>query len=73
MSYLQSRAAAGELVTGLIYMDNDACDMHANLNTVATPLNRLSEAELCPGSRGWRPSTPRIVDGFCLTPEAGVG
>jgi len=52
MNYLQSRAAAGELVTGLIYMDASATDMHANLNTVPVPLNRLSEKELCPGSKG---------------------
>ena len=52
MTYLQSRAAAGELVTGLIYMDRDASDMHVNLNTVEQPLNRLSSAELCPGSQG---------------------
>ena len=52
MTYLQSRAAAGELVTGLIYMDPSATDMHANLNTVDAPLNRLSEKELCPGAAG---------------------
>jgi len=52
MNYLQSRAAAGELVTGLIYMDSSPKDMHANLNTVTAPLNRLSEKELCPGSKG---------------------
>jgi 2-oxoglutarate ferredoxin oxidoreductase subunit beta len=50
MSYLQSRAAAGELVTGLIYMDPQPRDLHAALNTVDTPLNRLSEKELCPGA-----------------------
>jgi 2-oxoglutarate/2-oxoacid ferredoxin oxidoreductase subunit beta len=52
MNYLQSRAAVGELVTGLIYMDSNARDMHANMNTVPAPLNRLSEKELCPGSKG---------------------
>jgi 2-oxoglutarate ferredoxin oxidoreductase subunit beta len=52
MTYLQSRAAAGELVTGLIYRDVAARDMHANLNTVDQPLNRLSERQLCPGSKG---------------------
>ena len=52
MNYLQSRAAAGELVTGLIYMDTQPKDMHANLNTVDAALNRLSEKELCPGSKG---------------------
>ena len=50
MTYLQNRAAAGEIVTGLIYLDNDAQDLHASLNTVDAPLNRLSERELCPGS-----------------------
>ena len=50
MTYMQSRAAAGELVTGLIYMDPNPKDMHAMLNTVDLPLNRLSEKELCPGS-----------------------
>jgi len=52
MTYLQSRAAAGELVTGLIYMEAGATDMHANLNTVSHPLNRMSEKQLCPGAKG---------------------
>jgi 2-oxoglutarate ferredoxin oxidoreductase subunit beta len=49
MTYMQQRAAAGEVVTGLIYMDPAPRDMHAALNTVDVPLNRLSETELCPG------------------------
>jgi len=50
MTYMQQRAAAGEVVTGLIYMDPTPRDMHAALNTVDVPLNRLTEKELCPGS-----------------------
>ncbi len=50
MAYLQSRTAQGEVVTGLIYMEQNARDMHANLNTVDVPLNRLNEKDLCPGS-----------------------
>ena len=50
MNYLQSRAAAGELVTGLIYLDDNPRDMHSMLNTVDVPLNGLGEKELCPGS-----------------------
>ena len=50
MTYMQQRAAAGEVVTGLIYMDPSPRDMHAALNTVDVPLNRLTEKELCPGS-----------------------
>ena len=52
MAYLQSRAAAGEVATGLIYMDPNPSDMHANLHTVDGALNRLSEKELCPGAEG---------------------
>jgi 2-oxoglutarate ferredoxin oxidoreductase subunit beta len=50
MTYMQSRSAAGEVVTGLIYMEPGARDMHANFNTVDTPLNSLNAKELCPGS-----------------------
>jgi 2-oxoglutarate ferredoxin oxidoreductase subunit beta len=51
LAYMQQRAAAGELVTGLIYFDPDPRDMHANLNTVDAPLNGLGADELCPGSK----------------------
>ena len=50
MTFLQSHAAKGQIVTGLIYLDVEAEDMHRNLNTVAAPLNGLAEKELCPGS-----------------------
>ncbi len=49
MTYLQERASAGEVVTGLLYVDNDPSDLHDSLNTVAAPLNGLGETELCPG------------------------
>ncbi len=51
MAYLQERQAAGEIVTGLLYIDERAEDLHDRLNTAEKPLNRLGEAELCPGSR----------------------
>ena len=50
MSYLQASAAAGEIVTGLLYVEREAEDLHENLNTVETPLNALDEKDLCPGS-----------------------
>ena len=50
MSYVQSRYAHGEIVTGLLYVEPDATDLHASLNTTEVPLNRLTEKELCPGS-----------------------
>jgi 2-oxoglutarate ferredoxin oxidoreductase subunit beta len=51
MAYLQERAKAGEVVTGLLYIDNEPKDLHAHLNTVTAPLNALGETELCPGSK----------------------
>ncbi len=50
MGYLQERAAAGELVTGLLYVHPEAADLHEHLGTVETPLNQLGGRELCPGS-----------------------
>ena len=32
------------------YVDADAPDLHAALNTSETPLNALDETALCPGS-----------------------
>jgi len=50
MDYIQQHHARGEVVTGLLYVDPDSSDLHEHLNTVDTPLNRLTERELCPGS-----------------------
>jgi len=50
MTYVQSRYAEGEIVTGLLYVHPEARDLHAHLNTVAQPLNQLGERELCPGA-----------------------
>jgi 2-oxoglutarate ferredoxin oxidoreductase subunit beta len=49
MTYLQARAAEGEIVTGLLYVDPEPEDLHVHLDTVAAPLNTLGEPELCPG------------------------
>jgi len=50
MNYLQQHAAKGEVVTGLLYVDPEARDLHEHLNTVEQPLNQLDVRELCPGS-----------------------
>jgi 2-oxoglutarate ferredoxin oxidoreductase subunit beta len=49
-AFLAERNAAGEVVTGLLYIDPEADDLHDNLGTVAKPLNALSGPELTPGS-----------------------
>ncbi len=50
MSFLQRHAAQGQVVTGLLYVDPDAEDLHAHLNTVERPLNTLEATDLCPGT-----------------------
>ena len=49
MNIIQQRHAQGEVVTGLLYVDPAASDLHGHLDTVAAPLNSLGPAELCPG------------------------
>ena len=50
INLLHQRAAAGEIATGLIYVDKEPDDLHHHLATVEKPLNELGETELCPGS-----------------------
>src|SRR4249920_3632589 len=50
MTFLQKHAAKGQIVTGLLYVDPEAEDLHSHLDTVDTPLNTLDEKALCPGS-----------------------
>jgi 2-oxoglutarate/2-oxoacid ferredoxin oxidoreductase subunit beta len=50
LNFLQIHAAKGQIVTGLLYVNEEPEDLHHHLNTVDAPLNALSEKELCPGS-----------------------
>jgi 2-oxoglutarate/2-oxoacid ferredoxin oxidoreductase subunit beta len=50
MNYLQERRAAGEIVTGLLYAQPDARDLHDAQETVDAPLNSLGAADLVPGA-----------------------
>ena len=50
VNYIQQRQAAGEMVTGLLYVDTQPEDLHSHLNTVECAFNRLDTADLCPGS-----------------------
>jgi 2-oxoglutarate ferredoxin oxidoreductase subunit beta len=49
INHLQSHQSRGEIVTGLLYVDPDAADLHDHLRTVSTPLNQLGDLELTPG------------------------
>ncbi|HZS91254.1 MAG TPA: 2-oxoacid:ferredoxin oxidoreductase subunit beta [Chloroflexota bacterium] len=49
-SYLQQRQEQGEVVTGLLYVDESVGDLHEVSNTSDTPLARLPYEQLCPGA-----------------------
>lgn len=50
LRHIQEKDRAGEVATGLLYLDAAPRDLHGNLHTVQAPLNSLDEAALCPGS-----------------------
>lgn len=49
LNFVLTHQAKDEIVTGLLYIENDPTDLHSHLNTVDSPLNVLGENELCPG------------------------
>jgi 2-oxoglutarate ferredoxin oxidoreductase subunit beta len=49
-TYLQERQERGEIVTGLLYVDESAPDMHELNRTADVPLAQLPYEKLCPGS-----------------------
>jgi 2-oxoglutarate ferredoxin oxidoreductase subunit beta len=61
MRYLQQSIAAGEVATGILYVDESAPDMHEVNNTAEQPLVHMTHAQLSPGAaalaeiqRAWR-------------------
>jgi len=50
MTYMQERHAAGEIVTGVLYVDPNPRDVHSHLKTSDQPLNALQEDALIPGT-----------------------
>jgi 2-oxoglutarate/2-oxoacid ferredoxin oxidoreductase subunit beta len=49
-AHVQQLQERGEVVTGLLYIDESSRDMHAMNQTIATPLVDLPYEALCPGS-----------------------
>jgi 2-oxoglutarate ferredoxin oxidoreductase subunit beta len=47
---LQERQNKGEILTGLLFVDESVSDMHEMSNTPDEPLATLSYEKLCPGS-----------------------
>jgi 2-oxoglutarate/2-oxoacid ferredoxin oxidoreductase subunit beta len=60
MEYLMAQAALGEIVSGLLYVDPEARDLHHALTTCTKPLNSLGESDLCPGGA----ALTRLNDGL---------
>ena len=51
MAHMQKHQEMGEVVTGLLYVDPLATDLHTALNTCERPLNALDASQLCPGAK----------------------
>ncbi len=47
---LDSAKKKGEILTGLLYINENSRDLHSLLNTTDVPLNKLTQDVLCPGS-----------------------
>lgn len=50
IAHIAAHDARGEILTGLLYVNAAAEDLHQHLNTVERPLNRLGVEDLCPGA-----------------------
>jgi 2-oxoglutarate ferredoxin oxidoreductase subunit beta len=48
---LQKARDKKEILTGLIYFEDESQELHTIINTIDKPLNSLNEKELCPGSK----------------------
>jgi 2-oxoglutarate ferredoxin oxidoreductase subunit beta len=51
LNFLEQGHRQGEVVTGLIYVEREAADLHDALRTVAEPLAELADADLVPGAK----------------------
>jgi 2-oxoglutarate ferredoxin oxidoreductase subunit beta len=50
MAYVRKAQEKGEVVTGLLYINESTADMHVVNKTVSTPLSQLPFSELTPGA-----------------------
>jgi 2-oxoglutarate ferredoxin oxidoreductase subunit beta len=50
IDYIRAHQRKGEIVTGLLYIDEGEPDMHGLNRTTATPLNEVDYGRLCPGA-----------------------
>jgi 2-oxoglutarate ferredoxin oxidoreductase subunit beta len=50
LAFIEQKNQAGEVATGLLYLDPLPQDLHASMNTSQRPLNQMAEEDLCPGN-----------------------
>jgi 2-oxoglutarate ferredoxin oxidoreductase subunit beta len=50
MEHLMASRGKGEIVTGLLYIDEQSSDLHELGHTTDTPLTQIPYDQLCPGS-----------------------
>jgi 2-oxoglutarate/2-oxoacid ferredoxin oxidoreductase subunit beta len=48
-SAVQRAKQTGEILTGLLYVDQNSAELHDVINTTSLPLNSLEHSRLCPG------------------------
>jgi 2-oxoglutarate ferredoxin oxidoreductase subunit beta len=60
MNAIINAKSRGEILTGLLYIDEKSKDLHDLIHTSELPLNTLTEKELCPGNEALK----SINDGF---------
>lgn len=49
-AHIRERQQAGEIATGLLFIDENTNDMHTQFGTGSTPLSQMPFSQLCPGS-----------------------
>lgn len=49
-AHIRERQQAGEIATGLLFIDKNTNDMHTQFGTGSTPLSQMPFSQLCPGS-----------------------
>ena len=50
LELIQNYKAEDKIVTGILFIDSDAREIHDTMNTTAVPLRNLTETMLCPGA-----------------------
>lgn len=60
MHYLEQHRARGEVVTGLMYIDEDMPEMHEVFETAETPLVQYGHEDLTPGSEALKALQARM-------------